>query len=376
MTREKKGTKKKKPKKKKKKKKKMMQKEKDEDEERKEVEENEEEEEEKEEEARVVEPFAAASPQIVLNRTEDVLQKYRSTSKTEIFHDTATIIIRLLNENKLKSLNLYCFKMIIRSWVMVMPFGDETDSLAGYSTPHVNVERCLETHRGKPEERMMCVEEGDAETSKQEGEEGPDDRDTAVRGGGTSVKEHAEEETEGRLCRKRLISVILGEFSSDSYRTTITGNSELVTLPTVGIQHRSQNAVVALVSTMNGMDAVAIDVELSGYDIRLSKVPKFPENWDSDITQKIKKKDNDSTFCMLLTVRWPKVIHRVVTWLKIIPAAAPFQLAQGTNMASRKTPSNGPDVAEVISIDDSITPESMATRKLMPTISTPDIALD
>lgn len=38
--------------------------------------------------------------------------------------------------------------MIIPSWVMVMPFGDETDSLAGYSTLHVNLKRCLET-RGR-----------------------------------------------------------------------------------------------------------------------------------------------------------------------------------------------------------------------------------
>ena len=52
---------------------------------------------------------------------------------------------------------------------------------------------------------MMCAEEGDAEKSKQASRGGPDDRDTAVRGGGTSVKEHAEEETEGRLCRKRLV---------------------------------------------------------------------------------------------------------------------------------------------------------------------------
>lgn len=65
------------------------------------------------------------------------------------------------------------------------------------------------------------------------------------------------------------------------------------------------------------------------------------------------------------------MIHKVVTWLKIIPAAAPFQLAQGTSMASRKTPSRGPEVAEVISMDDSITPDSIAMRKLTPIISTP-----
>jgi len=49
-------------------------------------------------------------------------------------------------------------------------------------------------------------------------------------------------------------------------------------------------------------------------------------------------------------------------WLKSIPAAAPFQLAQGTNMARRNTPRRGPDVADVINIEDSITPDSMATR--------------
>lgn len=52
---------------------------------------------------------------------------------------------------------------------------------------------------------MMCVEEGDAANEQTRGRGGPDDRDTAVRGGETSVKEHGEEETEGRLCRKRLV---------------------------------------------------------------------------------------------------------------------------------------------------------------------------
>lgn len=43
-----------------------------------------------------------------------------------------------------------------------------------------------------------------------------------------------------------------------------------------------------------------------------------------------------------------------------------FQLAHGTNIASIKTPSNGPEVADVINIDDSMTPDKWATINAIP----------
>lgn len=72
----------------------------------------------------------------------------------------------------------------------------------------------------------------------------------------------------------------------------------------------------------------------------------------------------------LSTVKLPKVNHNVVTCEQIIPAAAPFQLAIGTRMARRKTPSNGPDVTEVISIALSITPGSRPTLNATPIMRT------
>lgn len=48
-----------------------------------------------------------------------------------------------------------------------------------------------------------------------------------------------------------------------------------------------------------------------------------------------------------------------------------FQLTQGNSIASRKTPSSGPLVADVISMDDSITPERVATPNDMPMMRIP-----
>ena len=43
-----------------------------------------------------------------------------------------------------------------------------------------------------------------------------------------------------------------------------------------------------------------------------------------------------------------------------------FQLTQGNSMANMKTPSSGPLVADVINIDDSITPDRVATPNKIP----------
>lgn len=48
-----------------------------------------------------------------------------------------------------------------------------------------------------------------------------------------------------------------------------------------------------------------------------------------------------------------------------------FQLQHGTNIASKKTPSNGPEVADVTNIDDSITPDNKPTPKLIPMMTNP-----
>jgi hypothetical protein len=48
-----------------------------------------------------------------------------------------------------------------------------------------------------------------------------------------------------------------------------------------------------------------------------------------------------------------------------------FQLTQGNSIASRKTPRSGPLVADVISMDDSITPERVATPNEIPMIRIP-----
>ena len=48
-----------------------------------------------------------------------------------------------------------------------------------------------------------------------------------------------------------------------------------------------------------------------------------------------------------------------------------FQLAIGTNMARMKTPSKGPLVADVVIMDDSITPEKRETTNEMPIIEIP-----
>ena len=48
-----------------------------------------------------------------------------------------------------------------------------------------------------------------------------------------------------------------------------------------------------------------------------------------------------------------------------------FQLTQGNSIANKKTPSSGPLVADVISIDDSITPDSVATPNEIPMMRTP-----
>lgn len=95
----------------------------------------------------------------------------------------------------------------------------------------------------------------------------------------------------------------------------------------------------------------------------------------------------------LSTVKPPNVIHNVTKWATIIPVAAPwenknfyleflqwnivgtlrwirtcytFQLQHGTSMARMKIPNRGPLVAEVTSMDDSMTPERRPTPKLMP----------
>jgi hypothetical protein len=48
-----------------------------------------------------------------------------------------------------------------------------------------------------------------------------------------------------------------------------------------------------------------------------------------------------------------------------------FQLAQGNSIANMNTPSSGPLVADVISIDDSITPDRVATPNEIPMMRTP-----
>jgi cephalosporin hydroxylase len=48
-----------------------------------------------------------------------------------------------------------------------------------------------------------------------------------------------------------------------------------------------------------------------------------------------------------------------------------FQLTHGNSIASMKTPSSGPLVADVISIDDSITPDRVATPNEIPMMRTP-----
>lgn len=48
-----------------------------------------------------------------------------------------------------------------------------------------------------------------------------------------------------------------------------------------------------------------------------------------------------------------------------------FQLQHGINSAIMKTPRSGPDVAEVTSMDDSMTPSSRPTPKLIPMITNP-----
>jgi len=48
-----------------------------------------------------------------------------------------------------------------------------------------------------------------------------------------------------------------------------------------------------------------------------------------------------------------------------------FQLTQGNSMANMKTPSSGPLVADVISIDDSITPDRVATPNEIPMMRNP-----
>jgi hypothetical protein len=48
-----------------------------------------------------------------------------------------------------------------------------------------------------------------------------------------------------------------------------------------------------------------------------------------------------------------------------------FQLTQGNSIANTKTPSSGPLVADVINIDDSITPERVATPNEIPMMTNP-----
>jgi hypothetical protein len=48
-----------------------------------------------------------------------------------------------------------------------------------------------------------------------------------------------------------------------------------------------------------------------------------------------------------------------------------FQLTQGNSIAKMKTPSSGPLVADVINIDDSITPDRVATPNETPMMSIP-----
>ena len=48
-----------------------------------------------------------------------------------------------------------------------------------------------------------------------------------------------------------------------------------------------------------------------------------------------------------------------------------FQLTQGNSMANIKTPSSGPLVADVINIDDSITPDRVAIPNEIPTMRNP-----
>jgi len=48
-----------------------------------------------------------------------------------------------------------------------------------------------------------------------------------------------------------------------------------------------------------------------------------------------------------------------------------FQLTQGNSIANTKTPSSGPLVADVINMDDSITPDRVATPNEIPMMRNP-----
>jgi hypothetical protein len=63
-------------------------------------------------------------------------------------------------------------------------------------------------------------------------------------------------------------------------------------------------------------------------------------------------------------VIWTTTTQPAVSWHT-------FQLTQGKSIASRKTPSSGPLVADVISMEDSITPERVATPNDIPMMRIP-----